>query len=160
MGWMTRAIAVPFRAKERYSSLLPSAHTDSGAHPAHYSGSMRALSPKVKRSGRETKHSPTTNAHIQNTWSYTSFPQYAFMACTGKSQRLPLTFQAWIYTITTASPCAVLSNKYVSNPVVYKYRVTSTADIYKKPISMFDQAVMYVICTLGVLSSSPGRTTG
>jgi hypothetical protein len=36
-----------------------------------------ALSPGVKRPGREADHSPPTN---QNTWIYTSIILYAFMA--------------------------------------------------------------------------------
>jgi hypothetical protein len=39
----------------------------------------RALSPGVKRPGREADHSPT-NAEVKNMWIYTSTPPYAFMA--------------------------------------------------------------------------------
>jgi hypothetical protein len=39
-----------------------------------------ALSPGVKRSGREAEHSPPTSAEAKNTWIYTSSPPYAFMA--------------------------------------------------------------------------------
>jgi hypothetical protein len=39
-----------------------------------------ALSPEVKRSGRESDHSPPSSAEVKNAWSYTSTPQYAFMA--------------------------------------------------------------------------------
>ena len=35
---------------------------------------------RVKRPGIETDHSPSTNAEIDNTWSYTSIPPYPFMA--------------------------------------------------------------------------------
>jgi hypothetical protein len=38
------------------------------------------LSLGVKRRGREAHHSPQSNAEVQNAWSYTSTPQYAFMA--------------------------------------------------------------------------------
>jgi hypothetical protein len=39
-----------------------------------------ALSPGVKRQGREADHSPPTSAEVKNTWIYTSTPPYAFMA--------------------------------------------------------------------------------
>jgi hypothetical protein len=37
-----------------------------------------ALSPKVKRSGREADHSPTS-ARVNKTWIYTSTPHYTFI---------------------------------------------------------------------------------
>jgi hypothetical protein len=39
-----------------------------------------ALSLVVKRPGREADHSPPASAEDKNAWSYTSTPQYAFMA--------------------------------------------------------------------------------
>jgi len=39
-----------------------------------------ALSVGVKRPGREADHSPTFSAEVKNVWSYTSTPQYVFMA--------------------------------------------------------------------------------
>jgi hypothetical protein len=39
-----------------------------------------ALSPGVKRQGREADHSPPTSAEAKNTWIYTSIPPYNFMA--------------------------------------------------------------------------------
>jgi hypothetical protein len=39
-----------------------------------------ALSLEVKRPGREADHSPPSSADVKNAWSYTSTPQYAFMA--------------------------------------------------------------------------------
>jgi hypothetical protein len=38
------------------------------------------LSLVVKRPRREADHSPPSNAEVKNAWSYTSTPQYAFMA--------------------------------------------------------------------------------
>jgi hypothetical protein len=35
---------------------------------------------QVKRPGREADHSPPSSAEIENAWSYTSTPQYVFMA--------------------------------------------------------------------------------
>jgi hypothetical protein len=34
----------------------------------------------VKRPGREADHSPLSDAEVKNAWSYTSTPQYVFMA--------------------------------------------------------------------------------
>jgi hypothetical protein len=39
-----------------------------------------ALSPGIKRPGREADHSPPSNAEVKNTWIYTCTPPYAFMA--------------------------------------------------------------------------------
>jgi hypothetical protein len=39
-----------------------------------------ALSLRVKQPGREAGHSAPSNAEIKNAWSYTSTPQYVFMA--------------------------------------------------------------------------------
>jgi hypothetical protein len=39
-----------------------------------------ALSLGVKRPWREADHSPPSSAEVKNAWSYTSTPQYAFMA--------------------------------------------------------------------------------
>jgi hypothetical protein len=40
----------------------------------------RDLSLKVKRPKSEADHSPPSSAEIKNAWSYTSIPQYVFMA--------------------------------------------------------------------------------
>jgi hypothetical protein len=39
-----------------------------------------AISVGVQRPGREADHSPPSNAEVKNAWSYTSTPQYVFMA--------------------------------------------------------------------------------
>jgi hypothetical protein len=52
--------------------------TGSGAHqPIQWVPG--ALSPGVKRPGREADHSPPTSAAVKNTWIYTSTSTYAFM---------------------------------------------------------------------------------
>jgi hypothetical protein len=43
-------------------------------------GKPGALSLGVKRPGREVDHSPPSGAEVKNAWSYTSTPQYVFMA--------------------------------------------------------------------------------
>jgi hypothetical protein len=41
----------------------------------------------VKQLGREADHTAPSSAEIKNAWSYTSTPQYAFMAwCSVKAQ--------------------------------------------------------------------------
>jgi hypothetical protein len=39
-----------------------------------------ALSPGVKRSGREADHSPPSSAEVKNVWSYTSTPPKRLLA--------------------------------------------------------------------------------
>jgi hypothetical protein len=60
-----------------------------------------ALSLGVKRPEREVDHSPPSSAEVKNTWSYTSTPQYAFMAwCSVKESTgstLTLTFTFHLY---------------------------------------------------------------
>jgi hypothetical protein len=60
-----------------------------------------ALSLWVKWQTRETDHSPPSSAEVNNEWSYTSIPQYAFMSwCLVKAQGqlfpLPLTRKVFI----------------------------------------------------------------
>jgi hypothetical protein len=54
----------------------------SGVHPASYLMITRGggLSLEVKRSGREADHSPPSSDEVENSRSYISTPQYAFMA--------------------------------------------------------------------------------
>jgi hypothetical protein len=40
----------------------------------------RALSPGVKRPGREADHSPPTSAELKKIWIYTATPTYVFVA--------------------------------------------------------------------------------
>jgi hypothetical protein len=40
----------------------------------------RTLSLRIKRLGRDADHKPTASAEVKNVLSYTSTPQYAFMA--------------------------------------------------------------------------------
>jgi hypothetical protein len=50
-----------------------------------------ALSPRgwVKQPGGEADHSPLSNTEVKYAWSYTSTPQYAFIAwCPVKAERL------------------------------------------------------------------------
>jgi hypothetical protein len=53
---------------------------DSEAHPASCSTDTGSLSVGIKRPGREAYHSSPSSAEVNNTWRYTSTPQYVFMA--------------------------------------------------------------------------------
>jgi hypothetical protein len=52
----------------------------SEAHPASYPMVTRGSFPGVKRPGREADHSPPSSAEVKNAWSYTSTPQFVFIA--------------------------------------------------------------------------------
>jgi len=53
----------------------------SGAHPASYIQWVHGFHyPGVKRLGREDDHSHPFTTEVKNAWSYTSTPQYVFMA--------------------------------------------------------------------------------
>jgi hypothetical protein len=43
-------------------------------------GYRGALSPAIKRSGREADHSPPASAEVKNMWIHTSAPPYVFMS--------------------------------------------------------------------------------
>jgi hypothetical protein len=51
----------------------------SGVHPTSYPMGTGALSPGLKRPGRETDHSPPASAKVKKTWVCTSTPPYTFM---------------------------------------------------------------------------------
>jgi len=52
-----------------------------------------ALSLGVKQLGCEADHLPSSSAKVKNEWSYTSTPQYAFMAwCLAQGQLYLFTF--------------------------------------------------------------------
>jgi hypothetical protein len=47
-----------------------------------------AISLGVKRPVREADHTPPSSAEVKNAWSYTSSPQYAFMAWCSVKQKI------------------------------------------------------------------------
>jgi hypothetical protein len=59
--------------------LLHVVHTVSGAHPTPIQCVPGALSPGVKRLGREADHSPPASAGVKKMWIYIFTPPYAFM---------------------------------------------------------------------------------
>jgi hypothetical protein len=52
----------------------------SGAHPASYPMDTGDSFPGGKAAGHEADQSPPSSAGVKNAWSYTSTPQYVFMA--------------------------------------------------------------------------------
>jgi hypothetical protein len=68
----TYAVRLPTGA--RYSSLLHSVQTVSGAHPASYSIGTGGLSPGVKRPGREADNSPPSSAESRMVELYLPSP--------------------------------------------------------------------------------------
>jgi hypothetical protein len=75
-GWTGQ---VRFPAVQDFS-LLHSAQTDIGAHPASYPmGTMGSFS-GVKRQGREVDHSPPCSAEVQKGGAIPPLPLYVFMA--------------------------------------------------------------------------------
>jgi hypothetical protein len=72
-----------------------------------------ALSLWIKRLGREADHSPPTRAEEKNAWSYTSTPQYAFLAlCSVKAQgQLSLRWAMGRYRMSK-NPGAVLQVQF------------------------------------------------
>jgi hypothetical protein len=73
----------------------------SGAHPASYPMGTRGSFLGVKRPRREADHSPPSSAEVKNAWSYTSTPQYAFMAWCSVKKRYRDNF-TFIFTFTVA----------------------------------------------------------
>jgi hypothetical protein len=72
-----------------YFSLRHQVHTASGAHPASNYVCNWALSPEVKRPGREAGYSSPSSPEV-NAWSYTRTPLYAFLAWFLIEQRIHL----------------------------------------------------------------------
>jgi hypothetical protein len=58
---------------------------------------QEALSPGVKRPGREAEHLPVSSAEVKKTWIYTSIPLYAFMAYCLLRYSDNFTFTFYIY---------------------------------------------------------------
>jgi hypothetical protein len=67
MGWTTEGSEFKYRWGQEFS-ILHIVQTGSRAHPPG------ALSPGVKRLGRQAGHSPPTSAEVKKTWIYTSTP--------------------------------------------------------------------------------------
>jgi hypothetical protein len=75
-----RGSRVRFQVGAGNLSLHHRAQNGSGDRPASDWMGTGGSFPGVKRPGREADHSPPYSAEVKNTRSYTSTPQYAFMA--------------------------------------------------------------------------------
>jgi hypothetical protein len=78
-----------------------------------------SLSLVIKRPGREADHSPPSRAEVKNAWSYTSTPQYAFMAwCLVKQVHFRMLENIWEVNSRSAGNkvvfCFVLFRKFPS----------------------------------------------
>jgi hypothetical protein len=65
----------------------------------------RGSFPGGKAEGRETAHSPPSNAKVKNAWSYTSIPQYACMAWSSDkkhSDNFTLPYQVTEHLLSTS----------------------------------------------------------
>jgi hypothetical protein len=73
-------IGVPVPLGAGNFSPHPRVQTVSGAHSSSYPVGSRGSFPEVKQPEREADQSPPSSVEVKNAWSYTSTPQYAFMA--------------------------------------------------------------------------------
>jgi hypothetical protein len=102
-----------------------------------------AISLGVKRPGREADHLPPSSAEVKSTWSYTSTPQYAFMAWSLVKHRDNLTF-----TFMTLSV-----NSYL---MFLNLPRASLINFVNKNIVLFYG--LYILC--GHLATEPDREDG
>jgi hypothetical protein len=76
--WTTNGSEFESRRDQEFS-LLHAVQTGSGVHRTSYPMRTGALSPGVKRPGREADCSPPTSAEVIKMWIYTATPPYASM---------------------------------------------------------------------------------
>jgi hypothetical protein len=79
-------------------------HTGTGTNIAFYPMGTGCSFLGVKLPGCEANNSPSSSAEVKNVWSYTSTPQYAFIACSVKKNRgkiLPLLLYLFYHTISS-----------------------------------------------------------
>ena len=104
-------------AGTRDLSLLQSVQTGSGDHLSSVQWVPGMSSLGVKQKGREADYSLPTSVKIQNEWSCTSIPPYAFMACTRRILHLPYItiiyqfFSPWSLYLWRNRPCYLLGRK-------------------------------------------------
>jgi hypothetical protein len=65
---------IRFSAEAKDISVLHRVETDSGAHLFSYPISTGALSPEVKRPGREADHAPPSSADVKNGGAIPALP--------------------------------------------------------------------------------------
>jgi hypothetical protein len=112
MGWTIGVLGFDFRRGLGIFLFTTASRKAPGPTQPPIQWAPGALSPGVKRPGRDTDHSPPFNAEVKNASSYTSTPQYAFMAwCSVKGQgQLYLYFYLLIGKLTIRSTNIFLIN--------------------------------------------------
>jgi hypothetical protein len=95
-GLDDRSSRVRFPSGAGIFSLHHSVQNGSGAHPASYLIGTTGSFLGSKELEREADHSPPSNAEVKNAWSYTSTPQYAFMAWCLVKHRDNFTFTFYV----------------------------------------------------------------
>jgi hypothetical protein len=78
MGWTTEGSVFESQYGQEFS-LLQIVQTVSGFTQCPIKWIREALSPGIKRPGREADYSPPGSAEVKKMWIYTSTPLYAFM---------------------------------------------------------------------------------
>jgi hypothetical protein len=107
-GLNDRGSRVRFPAGAGNFSLHHRVQNGSGAHPASYSVPTGGFSLVIKGPGREADHSPPSSAEVKNAWSYTSTPQYVFVAWCLVKHRDNFTF--FTFTLSLSSLPSILGN--------------------------------------------------
>jgi hypothetical protein len=93
-----RGSRVRFPARAGNFSLHHRVQNGSGAHPASYPMGIRGSFPAGKAAGAWSWHSPHLVPRSKNEWSYTSTPQYAFLAwCSVKKSTGQLYLYLYLY---------------------------------------------------------------
>jgi hypothetical protein len=79
----------------------------------------------VKRQGREADHSPPSSAGVKNAWSYTSTPQYVFMAwCLVKHRHnFTFTFTLLLRTCRLCIACGMSIGLYAMSNWIGAFEV-------------------------------------
>jgi hypothetical protein len=75
-----------------YFYLFRNVQTSPGAHSVHQSEGTRFIS-GVKSPESKVFHCSPFCVEVKNEWSYTSTPTYDFMACTGTTLLLPVSYK-------------------------------------------------------------------
>jgi hypothetical protein len=80
MGWTIGVLGFESRRRLGIFLFTTTSLTALGPTQPPVQGVPGALSLGVKWPGREADHSLLSSAEVKNAWSYTSIPQYVFMA--------------------------------------------------------------------------------
>jgi hypothetical protein len=80
MGWTIGFLGFDFRRGLGIFLFTTVSRTALGPTQPPIQWEPGAISLGVKRPGREADHPPPSSAEVKNAWSYTSIPEYVFMA--------------------------------------------------------------------------------